>query len=276
MKFAKAHSEASLAAHIYHGWTLCGVQRDPVSGCVSEHVLRWDLPGHPRKPSAEEILLFVHVSNIEDKFEISGRGVVIAPGLPRDKGRLLKHGSIIVLFDYQESALLTQVQSIELSHPPSPKGWAILLPPEICADQIQIGMQVWARTESSARTLEGFSMISRGSQTPGKTARAVLPRRGSPMPVRFSNHPAASEFSTRRGWENPCGVQGTWHRVRRPALDAADANEPCGGRPFCSSRLIGRGFGCIPRARHGKWSGYHFSPRDRTISSNSSANVLTR
>lgn len=145
MTLAKVHSEAVLAAYVYHGWTIGSVHRDTVTGTVSEHVLRWDLPEFPRRPTSEEVARFVHISDVEDKFAIEGRGVVIAPGLPRDKAGFLKHGDYIVLIDYSAAALLTQVRAIELSSPPSPKGWAILLPIEIHSDQILIGMQVWAR-----------------------------------------------------------------------------------------------------------------------------------
>ncbi len=145
MSLSKAHSEASLAAHLYHGWTISNVCRDAATGTVSEHVLRWGLPESPRKPTNEEIGRFTRVSTVEDKFVIEGRGVVIVPGLPREKAGLLKHEDFIVLFDYEEIALLTQVRSIELSSPPSPKGWSILLPGDVRSGDIKIGMQVWAR-----------------------------------------------------------------------------------------------------------------------------------
>jgi hypothetical protein len=150
MRLAKAHSEKSLAAHIYHGWTISNVCRDAATGTVSEHVLRWDLPEAPRNPTTEEIGRFIHISTVEDKFAIKGRGVVIAPGLPRDKAGLLKHEDFIVLFDYEEDALLTQIRSIELSSPPSPKGWGILLPFDVRPEDIKIGMQVWARNDTKS------------------------------------------------------------------------------------------------------------------------------
>jgi hypothetical protein len=140
----KAHSEAALAAHIYYGWKISSVCRDPDTGGVSEHVLRWDLPGAPRYPTHEEVTKFVHLSNVEAQFSIENRGVVIAPGLPRSKAGILKHDDFIVLIDYNDSALLTQVRAMELSSPPSLKGWAILLSGEIQPDQVAIGMQVWA------------------------------------------------------------------------------------------------------------------------------------
>lgn len=171
MELAKAHSEVSLAAHLYHGWTILSVHCDEATGGVSEHVLHWELPESPRRPSSGELQRFVHVSNIEDKFEISRRGIVIAPGLTRDKAGLLRHESIIVLFDYQQTALLAYVRSIELSSPPSPKGWAILLPSEISSDQIQIGMQVWVRDERPDWTPQGSSMSSRGC----REERAIPP-----------------------------------------------------------------------------------------------------
>lgn len=150
MSLSKAHSEASLAAHLYHGWTISDVCRDAAAGTVSEHVLAWELPESPRRPTNEEIGQFTRVSTIEDKFVIEGRGVVIAPGLPRDKAGLLKHEDFIVLFDYEDNALLTQVRSIELSSPPSPKGWAILLPSDVRSGDIKIGMQVWARKKDKS------------------------------------------------------------------------------------------------------------------------------
>lgn len=144
MILTKAHSEAALAARVYLGWTIDRVCRDRATGSVSEHVLRWDLPEAPRYPTHEEVTKFVHISNFEAKFTIENRGTVIAPGLPRDKAGILKHDDFIVLIDYNDCALLTQVRAIGSSSPPSPKGWAILLPADIRPDQVAIGMQVWA------------------------------------------------------------------------------------------------------------------------------------
>jgi hypothetical protein len=160
MTLVKVHSEQALAAHIFHGWRIVSVHRDPVSNGVSEHVLAWDLPESGRRPTSEEICSFVHISDIEDKFSIDGRGVVIAPGLPRDKARLLKHGDFIVLIDYGDNALLTQVRSIELSSPPSPKGWAILLPSDVRANQVLIGMQVWSRSNNQSEQGGGGNSAS--------------------------------------------------------------------------------------------------------------------
>jgi hypothetical protein len=95
------------------------VCRDAGSGTVAEHVLQWELPEYPRSISGEELTRFIHISNVEDKFAIEGRGVVIAPGLPRAKAGLLKHGDPIILFDDDEAALITNVKAIELSSPPS-------------------------------------------------------------------------------------------------------------------------------------------------------------
>jgi hypothetical protein len=142
---ARVHSEAVLAAYLYHGWTISSVYGDGITAPVAEHALRWDLPEAPRSPSREEVARFVHVSNVEDKFLIEGRGIVIVPGLPRDKAGLLKNEDFIVLHDYRKRFLLTQVRAIELSSPPSPKGWGILLPEDVSSEDVVIGMQVWAR-----------------------------------------------------------------------------------------------------------------------------------
>jgi hypothetical protein len=65
MTLIKAHSEASPAASVYHGWTIDGVCWDSATGCVSDHVLCWDLPEFPRHPASEEIARFVHISDVE-------------------------------------------------------------------------------------------------------------------------------------------------------------------------------------------------------------------
>lgn len=145
MILAKVHSEVALAAHVFHGWEIVSFHEDQATKTVSEHVLRWALPETPRSPSSSEIKKFVHLSDVEAKFEINGRGVVIAPGLPRSKAGLIRKETPIVLMDYRGAAFLTQVRDIELLSPPSPKGWAILLPPDVHASDVQIGMQVWVR-----------------------------------------------------------------------------------------------------------------------------------
>ena len=145
MILAKVHSEAALAAHVYHGWEIVSFHEDQATKAASEHVLRWVLPEAPRSPSSSEIKKFAHLSDVEAKFEINGRGVVIAPGLPRSKAGLIRKETPIVLMDYKGAAFSTQVRDIEMSSPPSPKGWAILLPPEVRSGDVQIGMQVWVR-----------------------------------------------------------------------------------------------------------------------------------
>ena len=162
---ARVHSESVLAAYLFHGWTISSVHGDGVTGPVAEHALRWDLPEPPRSPSQEEIARFVHVSDVEDKFVIEGRGVVIAPGLPRDKEGLLKHEDFIVLHDYCKRSLLTQVRAIELSSPPSPKGWGILLPEDIAPDDVVIGMQVWARDSAKREQAGGHQPPTRPEST---------------------------------------------------------------------------------------------------------------
>lgn len=149
MILVKAHSEAVLAAHVFHGWAISSVHRDAASDEVSEHVLKWTLPKPPRRPSPEEIQSFIHLSDVEDLFVIQERGIVIAPGLPRDKAGFLKHGDVIVLHDYAESAFVAKVRCLELFSPPSPRGWGILLSEDHAVSQIRIGMQVWARKRNN-------------------------------------------------------------------------------------------------------------------------------
>lgn len=141
----RVHSESVLAAYLFHGWSISSVHGDGITSPVAEHELRWDLPEPPRSLSLEEISRFVHVSDVEDKFVIQGRGVVVAPGLPREKEGLLRNEDFIVLHDYKKRFLLTQGRSIELSSPPSPRGMGILLPEDVSSDDVVIGMQIWAR-----------------------------------------------------------------------------------------------------------------------------------
>jgi hypothetical protein len=143
---AKAHSEKVLAAYLFHGWSISSVRRDSATGQVSEHLLRWTLSDPPLSPSAEEIERFIQISVVEDKFAIARRGCVIVPGLPRSMAGAIKHGDFIVLLDYAELGFLAQVRSIELSSPPSLKGWAIMLSPDVPLERVTLGLQVWVRT----------------------------------------------------------------------------------------------------------------------------------
>jgi hypothetical protein len=142
---AKAMSDQQLVAFVYHGWTLKSASYDSSMRAPSEFHLEWDLPESPRRPSDDEASRFCVLSAIEASFELTSRGIVITPGLPRVSKEKIKVGDLVVLHDGKDSALLTEIRSIELPSPPSPGGWPLLLGSDVSKRDVSVGMQVWIR-----------------------------------------------------------------------------------------------------------------------------------
>ena len=143
---AKAMSDQRLAALVYHGWTLKSASLDLPTNSVSEYYLEWDLPEGVRRPSEEEAIRFSQLSVVDDVFAITGRGIVIAPGFPREEEKKrVKVGDFVVLHDGRDRAFTAEVCGIEFFSPPNPKGWPLFLGGALTKDDVRIGMHVWIR-----------------------------------------------------------------------------------------------------------------------------------
>ncbi len=90
------------------------------------------------------------VFRIEDVFQISGRGCVIAPGVPDDSTIVLRVGDPLLLKLPDGSETRTQVHGIEmvsyspdalktLGMPPA----SILVGPELAKHDLPVGTEVW-------------------------------------------------------------------------------------------------------------------------------------
>jgi len=144
--YIKVHSDRHIAAHIYHGWTLCGAAVDAESKQIYESILKWELPEPLRRLDGIEIERFHLVSVVESAFAIEDLGTMIAPGLPRTPRFNLKRGDLIVLIcPTTEKAFTAEIKGIAMLAPPSPKGWPIQLSPHISKEDVLFGTQVWMR-----------------------------------------------------------------------------------------------------------------------------------
>lgn len=143
---AKVMSDQRLAAFVYHGWTLKAAMVDDATDTVSEYYLEWELPEAERRPTEEEAKRFSQLSVVDDVFQITGRGIVITPGFPREEEKKrLKVGDFVVLHDGRDDALTAEVRGIEFFSPPSPRGWPLLLGSTLTKEDVFIGMRVWIR-----------------------------------------------------------------------------------------------------------------------------------
>jgi len=88
----------------------------------------------------------LHLSTIEDVFELSGRGsVIVIPGIPRRGQRQWKIavGEPVTLETPDGTKLLTIISGIELASPPHPDFIPILLGPGITKQMVPVGTKLW-------------------------------------------------------------------------------------------------------------------------------------
>jgi hypothetical protein len=152
----KLNSARAISAHVYHGWTLCGVFVDPETNQLGESYLVWELPEFPRRPDMDEMKRFDQLFVVEDAFTLADRGTVIAPGIPRDSGLDVRQGDLIVLIcPMTERAFTSEVRGIEFFSPPSPRGWPVLLNTGISKDDVPPGTLVWVRSRDRSNSEQG-------------------------------------------------------------------------------------------------------------------------
>lgn len=84
------------------------------------------------------------LSVVEDTFELSGHGsLIVVPGIPRDTPWVVKVGERLTIKRPDGSELSTSVGGIEMTSPPSPKGWALMLGPNVSKAMAPVGSEVW-------------------------------------------------------------------------------------------------------------------------------------
>jgi hypothetical protein len=83
------------------------------------------------------------VFRIDDVFQISGRGCVVTPGIPKTGGFQLRVGDPLLLKLPDGSEIRTTLRGIEMGGAPEFPGRPILLGAELTKDQVPIGTEVW-------------------------------------------------------------------------------------------------------------------------------------
>ena len=87
-----------------------------------------------------------HLSTVEDRFEITGRGCVVVPGIPHDcpKDIAVRRGDTIELRKPDGTSLRTRIYEIEFCDGPGKRSdVAFLLPPEITKADVPVGTEIW-------------------------------------------------------------------------------------------------------------------------------------
>jgi hypothetical protein len=87
--------------------------------------------------------MLVHLSIVEDVFDLSGRGsVVVAPGIPRSPDWQVRVGDTIRMRRPDGTEADTDIRGIEMTSPPSPLGWAIMLGVGLTKADVPIGTEL--------------------------------------------------------------------------------------------------------------------------------------
>lgn len=84
------------------------------------------------------------LSRVEDTFALTGRGVVVIPGIPQDRKKyFVRIGDSIEIRKPDGQRLLTTVDGIEMANSPRKIGISLLLPKEIHKSDVPIGSELW-------------------------------------------------------------------------------------------------------------------------------------
>jgi translation elongation factor EF-Tu-like GTPase len=85
----------------------------------------------------------IFVFRVDDVFQISGRGCVVTPGIPKAGDFRLKVGDALLLRRLDGSELRTFLRGIEMGGSPDYPGIPILLGAEVTKEQVPAGTEVW-------------------------------------------------------------------------------------------------------------------------------------
>jgi len=84
------------------------------------------------------------LSRVEDTFAITGRGVVVIPGIPQDgKKYFVRIGDALEVRKPDGQRLLTSVAGIEMVNSPRKIGIPVLLPRDVQKEDVPIGSELW-------------------------------------------------------------------------------------------------------------------------------------
>jgi translation elongation factor EF-Tu-like GTPase len=88
--------------------------------------------------------MLLHLSTVDDVFELSGRGsVVVVPGIPRTGDWRVKVGDPITLERPDGSKLESTVTGIEMLSPPNPDCIPLLVGRGLTKHDVPIGTKLW-------------------------------------------------------------------------------------------------------------------------------------
>ena len=85
--------------------------------------------------------VFSFLSKVEDAFAITGRGVVLIPGIPQEGGRSVKVGDALEIRQPDGRRIITRVAGIEMGS--RIRSAPILLPRDLQKDDVPVGSELW-------------------------------------------------------------------------------------------------------------------------------------
>ena len=86
------------------------------------------------------------ISKTEDVFQITGRGCVVAPGIPKSSPDLkIKIGDTVILKRPDGSEIETTIRGIEMVGRVSLAFIPVLLGSEITKDMVPVGTELWIK-----------------------------------------------------------------------------------------------------------------------------------
>lgn len=88
----------------------------------------------------------LHLSTVEDTFELSGRSsIIVAPGIPRHGPHTwkVKVGEPVVLEAPDGTTHHTVIGGIEMLSPPHPDFIPVMLGPGISKQMVPVGTKIW-------------------------------------------------------------------------------------------------------------------------------------
>ena len=89
--------------------------------------------------------MLVYLSTVEDTFDITGRGLIVTPGIPVDGDWRLSIGDSITLERPDGSRLESTVRGIERFRPAHCACIPLLLGNELKKEDVPIGTKLWVQ-----------------------------------------------------------------------------------------------------------------------------------
>ncbi|HEV2597509.1 hypothetical protein [Sphingopyxis sp.] len=93
--------------------------------------------------------MLTHLSTVEDTFDISGRGLIVAPGIPLDGNWRIKIGDAITLERPDGSKVESIVRGMESFRPANATCIPLLLGSGLGKADVPIGTKLWVTERNS-------------------------------------------------------------------------------------------------------------------------------